>query len=95
MEIDSEEITFIAKLSRIKLDDSEKDIFKKQLVKVLQYIEKLNELDLGNDNPTLYTSSLKNVFREDTLKPSYQQERVINISPSNVNGFFKVPKIIE
>ncbi|MCP5002930.1 MAG: Asp-tRNA(Asn)/Glu-tRNA(Gln) amidotransferase subunit GatC [Planctomycetes bacterium] len=92
---DFKEIDSIANLSRIKLDDSERGKFKNQLVKILDYVKKLNELDLNSVEPALHTSSLKNVFREDALKPSYQRESVLDISPSNLKGFFKVPKIIE
>jgi aspartyl-tRNA(Asn)/glutamyl-tRNA(Gln) amidotransferase subunit C len=95
VDIDSKEIDIIANLSRIKLDDSESDKFKNELVKILDYVEKLNELDLNKVKPTFHTSSMKNVFREDILKPSYQRKSVIDLSPSKVNGFYKVSKIIE
>jgi aspartyl-tRNA(Asn)/glutamyl-tRNA(Gln) amidotransferase subunit C len=95
MDIDSEEIVKIANLSRIKLDTSDTDKFKAQLVKILDYVAKLNELDLNGVKPAFYTTTLKNVFREDILKPSYPRNNVLNLSPSNVNGFYKVSKIIE
>ena len=95
MDIDSCEIDKVASLSRIKLDDTEKVKFKNQLIHMLEYVEKLNELNTSNVKPFLYASSLKNVFREDTLKASFHRSNILNISPANVNGFFKVPKIIE
>lgn len=95
MELNSEKIDAIAKLSRIELDDSERENFKKQLIEILQYVAKLNEVDLDSIEPTLYTSSLRNVFREDSLQPSYKRKCLTDVSPSSVNGFYKVPKIIE
>ena len=95
MDIDLKEIENVASLSRIKLDDTEKVKYKNQLIQILEYVEKLNELNTSNVKPTLYTSTLKNVFRDDTLKASFLRSNILNISPSNVNGFFKVPKIIE
>lgn len=95
LDIDPKEIDNVANLSRIKLDDAEKVKFKNQLVHILEYVEKLNELNINNVKPIFYTSPLKNVFREDTLKVSFHRSNILNISPSHVNGFFKVPKIIE
>ncbi len=95
MDIDANEIDRIAELSRIKLNTRDREKFKNQLVKILDYVQKLNELDVTSVKPTLYTSSLKNVFRDDTLQSSYQRKKVIDLSPSHVNGYFKVTKIIE
>ncbi|GJQ59930.1 MAG: aspartyl/glutamyl-tRNA(Asn/Gln) amidotransferase subunit C [Candidatus Scalindua sp.] len=95
MDIDSKEIIKLANLSRLKLDSRETDTFKTQLVKILDYVAKLDELDLDNVKPAFYNTQLKNVFREDILKSSYPQKTVLDLSPSNVNGFFKVSKIIE
>ncbi|KAA3595787.1 MAG: Asp-tRNA(Asn)/Glu-tRNA(Gln) amidotransferase subunit GatC [Candidatus Scalindua sp. AMX11] len=95
VDIDSKEIIKLANLSRLKLDSRETDTFKTQLVKILDYVAKLDELDLDNVKPAFYNTQLKNVFREDILKSSYPQKTVLDLSPSNVNGFFKVSKIIE
>ena len=94
MDIGLEEIERIANLSRIVLKDEEKDIFANQLANVLDYIEKINELDTTMVGPMAYATNLTNVFREDELMPSLPRQKTLDISPSNVNSFIKVPKVI-
>jgi len=95
MEIESKEIEYIADLSRIMLSDKEKMVFKNQLADILDYIKKLNKLNTDAVEPMSYTSELNNVFREDKLTPSISRQKILDISPANINGFFKVPKVIE
>ena len=95
MDIDIKQIEQIASLSRIKLTDDEKDIFREQLTDILGYIEKLNELDTDDVQPMAYATSIKNVFREDQQKPSFPRQEILELSPSSANGFFKVPKVLE
>ena len=95
MDIDIKQIEQIANLSRIKLTDDEKDIFREQLTDILGYIEKLNELDTDDVQPMAYATSLKNVFREDQQKSSFPRQEILELSTSSANGFFKVPKVLE
>ena len=95
MDIGIKEIEHIANLSRITLTVEEKNTFAKQLTNILGYIEKLNELDTDEVQPMAYATSLKNVFREDKSKSSFSRQEILELSPSSVNGFFKVPKVIE
>lgn len=95
MDIDIKQIEQIANLSRIKLTDDEKDIFREQLTDILGYIEKLNELDTDDVQPMAYATSIKNVFREDQQKSSFPRQEILELSPSSTNGFFKVPKVLE
>jgi aspartyl-tRNA(Asn)/glutamyl-tRNA(Gln) amidotransferase subunit C len=95
MDIGLKEIEYIANLSRIALTDEEKKTFKKQLTNILDYIKKLNELDTDTVEPMACATGLKNVFRKEELTPSLSRQKILNLSPSNVNGFFKVPKVIE
>ncbi len=95
MDIGLKEIEYIANLSRIALTDEEKKIFKKQLANVLDYIKKLSELNTDTVKPMVYATDIKNVFRGEELTPSLSRQKILDLSPSNVNGFFKVPKVIE
>ena len=95
MDIGTKQIEKVANLSRIKLTDEEKGIFREQLTDILGYIEKLNELDTDDVQPMAYATSLKNVFREDKQESSFARQEILELSPSSVNGFFKVPKVLE
>ncbi len=95
MDIGIKQIEQVASLSRIKLTDEEKDVFREQLTDILGYIEKLSKLDTDNVEPMAYATSLKNVFREDKQEPSFARQDILKLSPSSANGFFKVPKVLE
>ena len=95
MDIGIKQIEQVASLSRIKLTDEEKDIFREQLTDILGYIEKLNELDTDDVQPMAYATSIKNVFREDQQESSLPRQEILELSPSSANGFFKVPKVLE
>ena len=95
MKIDKDDVENIAKLSRIRLTELEREMFVHQLNNILFYIEKLNKLDTENVAPMAYTSDVSNVFREDKLKPSIPLQDVLINAPATKSGFFKVPKVIE
>ncbi len=95
MDIGIKVIEKVASLSRIKLTVDEKNSFRKQLTDILDYMEKLNELNTDDVPLMAYATSLNNVFREDKIKSSSARQDILKLSPSNINGFFKVPKIIE
>ncbi len=94
MDISIKQIEQVAALSRISLADEEKVTFREQLTDILGYIEKLNELDTSSVQPMAYATYLKNVFREDKQESSFARQKILELSPSNANGFFKVPKVL-
>ncbi|MCK4851672.1 MAG: Asp-tRNA(Asn)/Glu-tRNA(Gln) amidotransferase subunit GatC [Candidatus Omnitrophica bacterium] len=88
-------VRYVAKLSRLSLDEESISRFQRQLSAILEYIEQLNEVDTENLLPTTHVlSSMKNVFREDELKESLPPEDVLGNAPHRHDNFFKVPKII-
>jgi aspartyl-tRNA(Asn)/glutamyl-tRNA(Gln) amidotransferase subunit C len=89
------EIDHVALLARMKLSDSEKNLFSRQLDSIITYIDKLNELDTTNVTPTAHVLPIKNVFREDERKPSLLREIALQNAPDQDDGFYKVPKIID
>ena len=89
------EIDHVALLARLKLSDNEKELFSRQVGGIIKYIDKLNELDTANVEPTAHVLPVKNVFREDKLKPSLPRNKVLQNSPGKDETFYRVPKIIE
>lgn len=90
-----EQVEYVARLSRLALNDEEKEVFGEQLDSILKYVEKLNELDTSNVEPTFHVLSIKNVFREDEVKQSIPLEDALANAPDRVEDFFKVPRIVE
>jgi aspartyl-tRNA(Asn)/glutamyl-tRNA(Gln) amidotransferase subunit C len=95
MKIIKKEIEHLSVLARISLSEDEKELFGSQLSSILDYMEKLNELDTKDIEPTSHVLSLYNVVRDDTPRPSISQEDALMNAPDHTEKFFRVPKIIE
>ena len=95
MKVSKHDIEHIAMLARIDLTDEEKALFGSQLSSILDYMEKLNELDTSDIEPTSHVLSLQNVMREDTVRDSIPREDALMNAPSHIEKFYRVPKIIE
>ena len=89
------DITHIALLARLKLSEQEKELFSRQVGGIIEYINKLNELDTANIEPTAHVLPLKNVFREDAVTASLLKDDALQNAPDKNDDFFRVPKIIE
>ncbi len=89
------EIDHIAMLSRLELTDEEKKLFSRQIHNIIEYINKLNELDTTNVEPTAHVLPVKNVFREDKPGKSLSKDSSLQNGPDTADDFYRVPKIIE
>ncbi len=88
-------IEHLAQLARLSVSDNEKRLFADQIDSILSYMDKLNELDTGNVEPTSHVISLSNVVREDLPKDSLEREDALRNAPDRTDKFYRVPKIIE
>jgi len=95
MKITKEEIEHIALLARLSLSEEEKDLFGTQLSSILDYMEKLNELDTMDIELTSHVLSLSNVMRDDIPALSIPREDALMNAPAHTEKFYRVPKIIE
>jgi len=93
--ISKEDIEHIASLGRLHLTEGEKELFGSQLSSILDYMEKLNELDTTEVAPTSHVLPLSNVMRDDVPGPSIPREDALMNAPDHTDKFFRVPKIIE
>jgi len=93
--ISKDDVKYIAALSRIHLQEGESESLTKDLEKILDYIDLLKKVDVSKVDPTSHVFSIKNVFREDSVKPSLTQKDALKFSVAQQNGSFKVPKVIE
>ena len=85
----------IARLSRLHLTGEELKYFESQVTQILSFVDQLKEVDVRGIEPTSHPLSLKNVFREDEVKPSMAIEEFLRNAPLIRGRFFEVPKIIE
>lgn len=93
--IDKAEVRKVAKLARLELSEVEVEEFASQLSAILDYVEKMNELDTTNVEPLAHCLPVNNVFREDSVKESLGTEKTLANAPQRDGEFFKVPKILD
>jgi len=93
--IDQAQVRKVAKLSRLELSESEVEEFTGQLSAILDYVEKLNELDTDSIEPLAHCLPINNVFREDCVRESLGTEKTLANAPQRDGEFFKVPKILD
>jgi len=94
MEVNDALVDKLAHLARLKFDAAEKEEIKKDLQKMIAFVEKLNELDTTGVEPLLHMSDEINVLREDEVKDSISREEALKTAPLHDKQFFKVPKVI-
>ena len=95
MKITRDEVLYVADLARLDLDDAAIDKFAGQIGTILDYIDKLNEVDTDGVRPTSHAISLTNAFREDEQIEHLDPEKALANAPEKEDGSFIVPKIIE
>jgi aspartyl-tRNA(Asn)/glutamyl-tRNA(Gln) amidotransferase subunit C len=94
MTVSLDEVDRIAALSMLQFSAEEKEKFLLQFNQILQYMDKLNELDLTGVAPMHHVAETGNVFREDQAQPSLSAEEVLCNAPARKMNFFSVPKVI-
>ncbi|MBK5092150.1 MAG: Asp-tRNA(Asn)/Glu-tRNA(Gln) amidotransferase subunit GatC [Actinobacteria bacterium] len=94
MAISIEDVEHVARLARLKLTEEEKETYRRQLSDVLEHARKISEVDTSDVPPTSHTLPLRNVFREDSLRPSLSVKEATGSAAWAVEGAFKVPRII-
>lgn len=89
------DIKYVAHLARLQLTPDEEKKLGAQLGNILGYIEKLNELDVSDVEPTAHAVPMVNVTRPDEIRPSLPHDDAMRNAPAQANGLFIVPKIVE
>jgi aspartyl-tRNA(Asn)/glutamyl-tRNA(Gln) amidotransferase subunit C len=89
--IDRDQVLHVARLSRLALSDEELERMPAELSKILEHVEKMDELDLDGVEPTSHVVELQNVLREDEPRPCLPRERALAGAPDVAEGGFRVP----
>jgi aspartyl-tRNA(Asn)/glutamyl-tRNA(Gln) amidotransferase subunit C len=95
MKLTVTDVEHVARLARLELSADEKNLFADQMGAILDYVEKLNELDTGNILPTSHAVPMENAFRPDQACPSIGIEKAMANAPKRADNFYHVPKVIE
>ncbi len=95
MEITFEMIDRLAHLARLKFSEEEKKELKTDLERMIEFVEKLKEVDTTGVEPLLHITDVENVLREDEVKQTITKNEALLNAPLTHGNFFKVPKVIK
>jgi aspartyl-tRNA(Asn)/glutamyl-tRNA(Gln) amidotransferase subunit C len=94
MKITKEEVIHVAKLARLEVDEALIDKFARQIGMILEYVDKLNQVETKDIVPTSHAISLTNAFREDDERDAFDTEAALANAPEKEDGSFVVPKVV-
>jgi aspartyl-tRNA(Asn)/glutamyl-tRNA(Gln) amidotransferase subunit C len=89
--IDRDQVLHVARLARLRLTDDEVERMTGELSKILEHVERMDELDLDGVEPTSHVVALQNVLRDDVPRESLPRERALESAPDAVAEGFRVP----
>jgi aspartyl-tRNA(Asn)/glutamyl-tRNA(Gln) amidotransferase subunit C len=95
MAVTEKDVDNVAMLARLTFTDREKKELMATLNGILEYFEKLSELDTENVEPLTHILPVQNVMRKDEVQPSFDQETALKNAPKHARGHFVIPKVIE
>ena len=93
--ISDETIEYVGILAKLELSDEEKEQAKKDMGSMLDYIDKLGELDTTGVEPMSHVFPVHNVFREDVVTNTDDRENILKNAPEEKEGMFVVPRTFE
>lgn len=90
--ISDETIEYVGILAKLELSDVEKEKAKSDMGRMLDYIDKLGELDTSGVEPMSHVFPVENVFREDVVTNGDTREALLRNAPRQKDGMFMVPR---
>ncbi|MBL6955393.1 MAG: Asp-tRNA(Asn)/Glu-tRNA(Gln) amidotransferase subunit GatC [Chlorobium phaeobacteroides] len=94
MSVTIKDVAYIAELARLSFTDTEKEKMTSELNAILQYVEKLDEVDTDGVEPLSSIHDEVNVLRDDVRQESVPNETALLNAPDKLDRFFRVPKVI-
>ena len=89
------DVAYVARLARINLTEDEAEIFQRQLDDVLEYVEKLRQVDVTGVDAAAHGLPVFNVLRADAPRDWFTAKQALSNAPRQSNGLFVVPKVVE
>ena len=94
MRIGIDTVRHVARLANLSFSDQELELFTRQLGSILEYIDKLNELDTSRIQPTSHVTRMEQMLREDRTAESLSVPQALANAPESKDDHFTVPKVI-
>lgn len=93
--LDKETITKIAHLARLELNEGESEALLHDLNTIVQWVDKLSEVDTEGVEPLVHLGGTVNVLRPDTPKPPLSQKEALALAPRKNSDYYLVPKVLD
>ena len=93
MSLTREDVSKVALLARLQLDESEIDALTRQLGKIVGYVDQLGKVETDGVEPMAHAVEIANVFRSDRLEPSLSRELALANAPRASDEAFLVPPV--
>lgn len=93
--ISDETIEYVGILAKLELTEEEQEQAKSDMGRMLDYIDKMDELDTAGVEPMSHVFPMQNVFREDVVTNADMREQMLANAPEKKNGMFVVPRTFE
>ncbi|SDL85707.1 aspartyl/glutamyl-tRNA(Asn/Gln) amidotransferase subunit C [Halarsenatibacter silvermanii] len=91
--IDRDDVEDLARLAKLELSEAEKEQFAGELKDVVDYVNKILEIDTEGVKPTYYPQPRENVVREDEVTNEDRRDEMLEEAPEKTEGQFRVPGI--
>jgi aspartyl-tRNA(Asn)/glutamyl-tRNA(Gln) amidotransferase subunit C len=95
MKIDREQLEKIAHLARLEFDDKDAEKMMSDMTAIVEWVEKLNEVDTTGVEPLTTMSYEINALREDEVQDHLPHDKALLNAPKKDKDYFRVPKVIE
>jgi aspartyl-tRNA(Asn)/glutamyl-tRNA(Gln) amidotransferase subunit C len=95
MSVSREEVKHVAELARLSFSDEEEQRMADELNQILDYVDKLDELDTSGVPPMSHVLDITNVFRPDEVKERIEQADALEAAPATEGAYFTVPQVVE
>ncbi|MCB0837804.1 MAG: Asp-tRNA(Asn)/Glu-tRNA(Gln) amidotransferase subunit GatC [Bacteroidetes bacterium] len=95
MQINDELIDHLAKLSKLNFSEGEKEKMKHDFQQMLDFVDKLQEVNTDDVEPLIHMTKTVNQFRPDQPAQPFTQEEVVKNAPDHDGEHFKVPKVVK
>ncbi|HET6443825.1 MAG TPA: Asp-tRNA(Asn)/Glu-tRNA(Gln) amidotransferase subunit GatC [candidate division Zixibacteria bacterium] len=95
MSLSIRDVEKIALLARLELTDAEKNLYQEQLSAILEYAQRLNQLDTTGVAPTASAVDLRNVLREDVVEPGLSLEDALFNAVDEILDQFRIQAVLD
>lgn len=95
MALSREDVRHVAQLARLDFSEDEEARMAEEMSRILEYVEKLDELDTSGVPPMSHVLDVTNVYREDDIESRIDREQALEAAPDAEQGYFLVPRVVE